>query len=102
MLLTSFEDLAHRMLLVDKETRESAEWSLYVCIEQNQIFFVDELSQSTRLLQQLLSLRDKIHIFEAVYDISEDSFPAVAFPQDNHRTLLLNPQEYIDSVKSRK
>ncbi len=63
---------------------------------------MDDLSQSSRLLQLLLTLRDKIHIFEAVFKIYDDDFPAVPYQQENHRTLLINPSEYIESVSSRK
>jgi hypothetical protein len=76
LLRASFIDLTERLQLVDQSTRETAEWSLYVCREQNQIFFVDDLPLSSRLLQQLLSLRDQIHLFEAVFDVGDANYPA--------------------------
>ena len=37
-----------------------------------------------------------------MYNVGDQNFAAVPFQTENHRTLLINPTEYIESVANRK
>ena len=85
------------------------DWSLNVCVDKNQILFIDDFGsssadESSALLKHLQSKTKHIHVYEAIYNNLKVSlrcryFTAYVIPSFRdyirNRILVLDPQRYL-------
>lgn len=73
------------------------DWSLNVCVDKNQILFIDDFGsssadESSALLKHLQSKTKHIHVYEAIYNnLKVPSFRDYI----RNRILVLDPQRYL-------